>query len=1074
MSTDAALDTRIDDVVDLSRELTEGDSLIKGQIRLYDVEDGNTLESNAERFFERTLLTDGLEDSLKRLRDTLNGVDDTRIHEMYGPYGTGKSHQMVALYHCFRSPEAVSQWADSRVDGLDDALPSDALPVVLSMQKEQYEYLWEPLFDALDYDLTDADYDEEGGYPTIDVISDAVGDRTVAFFVDELEDFFKSLSGPRKAANKGFLQALFETSTRPDTELFSIVSVLREESEVHDILSRQQRVEVNMSNQVSIREVLRHRLVDSVHDEAALQSLVERYVDAYAETDYVDVPSGFREELHDTYPFHPELIDSLKTRYFAETESGATRGMLYLFAKVLVDQHDQTDLITHGEIDAVEYNDELGRINVEHRRTDRCYDDVVDRLSNANIDFGRSILSTVLLYSLTPGLDEGATTEDIVVGTFHPGDRINDIVIDLQRLQGEVYHLWEDDDRYVVREDENPRSLVRNAARDVSDEKALGLVAETVESVFGSGAYALGFDVDGRLDDVPDDKRVKTVVKNSPWTEETVAEVVKNQPTGRQWRNTMVFVQPSNEKSISTTDQREKFLGKAAEVVGARLRKDDQNFSEEIREAIVRLEDEYADDLESRVESAYGDVIDGGDLFDNFADATELDLQTFTGTDRVPSANEIATAARADPFDLQRHAKDILQDRLSKRSEATVGDVYERFLRDPSRPIPEDEAAVATAIEASVDDGVLAHDDGFSANLTNLDTNTTLVDETEVSAWDANDVETELRSKFGEGAVEVDLGSFELDLTQSRDVWFPETTAGDVVKLAAGRLNTEDQYVLVSGTEILDKVRSDATLRDVSDATTVDASDVRDRIEKAIDDTGAADTSDVLGSIRSDEEYYLPRDSTEDIFRRTVEELLGGLYRIETERSYVGGLGDRSPTDVTLAPYLTGDEEETVLEYVASVEREQSFDVAEVRAEAVPDRSDYAVRHVLLNNLGAEDTRYVILATGTKNPADYYPQAGFKIPEETGWLFDYDGGDPSELRDKWRDENEGGQVTFSSISYKSSGGGAAPGPLGDVVEYDESRTDLVVSDGESSDDVGKLLRRIPDGATGIDVTVRFE
>jgi hypothetical protein len=604
MSTETALETTIEDVVELSPELTEGETLIDGQIRLYDVVGGDTLESNAERFFDRTLLTDGLADSFRRLRDTLNGEDNVRIQEMYGPYGTGKSHQMVALYHCFASPEIVADWADGRIEGLGEALPSDAEPIVLSLQKQQFDYLWEPLFDALDYTPDRADYDNDGGYPTIDVIGDAVGDRTVAFFVDELEDFFESLSGSREAANRGFLQAMCEASTRPETELFPVVSVLREQSTVQDILSRQERVEVNMSNQVSIGEVLRHRLIGEVRDEDRLRSLVESYVDSYAETDYVDLPAGFREDLLETYPFHPALISALETRYAAGSESGSrrttdgdqiqsgpTRGMLYLFARVLVDRHDETDLLTHGEVDAVDYNDELGRINIQHDRPDRCYDDIVQRLADAGIDYGREILSTVLIHSLTPGLDEGATEEDIVVGTFHAGarDRMNDIVVDLRRLQGEVYHLWADDDeRYVIREDENPRSLVRNAARDVSDERALNLIAQTVESVFGAGTHPVGFNPDGQLEAVPDDRRVKTVVKNGPWTESEVAEVVKNQPTGRQWRNTLVFVQPSGGTKIGA-DSRREFVEKASEVVGARLRKDDQNFAEEIREAIADL-----------------------------------------------------------------------------------------------------------------------------------------------------------------------------------------------------------------------------------------------------------------------------------------------------------------------------------------------------------------------------------------------------------------------------------------------------------------------------------------------------
>ncbi len=747
MSTEGTSDTNIGDVLTLSRELTEGDGLIKGQIRLYDVEAGeDTLESNARRFFDRTLLTGGLEDSLKRLRDTMSGEDNIRIHEMYGPYGTGKSHQMVALYHCFASPDVVGEWSDGRIEGLDEALPRDALPVVVSLQKEQSEYLWEPLFDALDYDLDEDEYDT-GGYPDIDTISDAVGDRTVAFFVDELEDWFGSLEGTRKDANRGFLQALLEATSRPDLDLYAIISVLREGSDVHDILSRQQRVEVNMSNQVDIRDVLRHRLVADIDDPGAMRSLVDEYVDAYAETDYVDLPKGLRDDMYDTYPFHPELIDSMKTRYFAETESGATRGMLYLFAKVLVDKYETTDLITHGEIDAVEYNDELTRINVEHSRPNRCFDDIEERLADTDITYGRPILSTVLIYSLTPGLAEGATTEDIIVGTYHAGDRINDIVVDLERLQGEVYHLWRFDDRYVIREDENPRSLVKNAARDVDDDRAMALIGEAVEELFGRGAYSVGFD-DG-LGSVPDSQDIKVVVKNSPWDEESVATVIKNQPAGRQWRNTLVFVQPKNGKTISRTEQQEKFLGKAKEVIGADIRKDDENLAEEIREDIADLYDDYEEELRNRLESAYGEVIDGENLLTQFDEAAKMSLENFS-TEPVHNARNIAKGAEADPFDIKRQAWDIVSDRLDSRSQVSIEDVYEQYLMDPVYPIPGNVEQVVNAVEDGLDDKpVLAHDSrGFKSDLRNLNRDTILVHEDTVEKWTVEDIVSALQREF--------------------------------------------------------------------------------------------------------------------------------------------------------------------------------------------------------------------------------------------------------------------------------------------------------------------------------------
>lgn len=1079
MSSATTPDTTIDEVLTLSRELTEGDGLIKGQIRLYDVEsDEDTLESSAERFFKRTLLTQGLEDSLKRLRDTLQGEDNNRLHEMYGPYGTGKSHQMVALYHCFASPDVVRSWSEGRIEGLADTLPNDTLPIVVSLQKTQYEYLWEPLFDGLDYEPDEEDYDEEGGYPTIDVIQDAVGDRTVAFFMDELEDWFGSLSGRRKDANRGFLQALFETTSRPNTELFAFVSVLREGSDVHDILAREpDRVQINMSNQVDIREVIRHRLVEPGSiDESAMEALVDHYIQTYADTDYVNMGDGLREEMYETYPFHPELVDSLRTRYFAETESGATRGMLYLFAKVLVDRYQGTDLITHGEIDVVEYNDELTRINVEHARADRCYDDVEERLTGAGIEFGRPILSTVLIYSLTPGLDEGATTSDIVMGTYHAGDRINDIIVDLERLQGEVYHLWRSEDRYVIREDENPRSLVKNAARDVSDDDAIELIGDTVEKMFGSGSYAVGFNGGGSLESVPDSQNLKVVVKNGPWDQESVAEIIKNQPAGRQWRNTLVFVQPKGGNTISTTSQQEKFLGKAKEVIGAQLRKTDESLSDEIRADIEELEEEYEGDLLTRLESAYGEIIDGDDLLNEFDLAAEMSLENFVPTEPVLDAGNIAAAAEADPFDLQRHVWDIVQDRLTTRSRTTIAEVFEQFLMDPTYPIPGSVQAVVNAVENGLDEKpVLAHDGGgFKRELRDLDRDTVLVLEDEVDRWTVDDVENALRQEFSGGTKEVDVGSFELDLLERTDVWIVDDDPHDTIMRAVGRLATEDHYILVSGSEIISKARSDATLRDVSQATTIGTSEVKERIVKAIEAAGEADTNQVLIAIRNDTAVYLPKDETESVFRGSVSSLLTEDYQLRTDGDYVGSLGDRDPTAVVVVPMVPDEVGDRILDYIRDLDEEATFQVGRIHTDCAPDQSEAAVRHFILANLGKEDPHYVVGATGSEDPTDWFPGAGFRVPPEQGWTFEFQGDSAAELRNEWQRSHESGTIAYGTLSFTTNGNDAAPGIFGDTAEFQQAHADLQFELGQSHEVVTDVFEAIPDSSTSIQVTLQFE
>jgi hypothetical protein len=807
-----------------------------------------------------------------------------------------------------------------------------------------------------------------------------------------------------------------------------------------------------------------------------MRSLVDRYIEAYADTDYVDLPDGLRDDMYATYPFHDKLIEDLKTRFFAETESGATRGMLYLFARILVDRYQETDLLTHGEVDAVEYNDELTRINVEHSRPNCCYDDITERLADADIDYGRPILSTVLIHSLTPGLDEGATTSDIVIGAYHAGDRINDIIVDLERLQGEVYHLWRSDDRYVIREDENPRSLVKNAARDVDDDDAIELIGDTVETLFGSGAHAVGFNVDDELENVPDSQNIKTVVKNGPWDADSVGEIIKNQPAGRQWRNSLVFVQPKNGKTISSTSQQEKFIGKAKEVIGAEMRKADENLAEEIREDIADLHDEYEDDLLERLESAYGEIIDGDDLLNEFDYAAEMSLENFVATEPVLNASNIAAAAEADPFDLQRHVWDIVRNRLDNRSETTIDEVYEQFLMNPTYPIPGSAQAVVNAVEDGLDEKpILAHNgSGFNDELRGLSQDTVLVLESDVEKWSTEEVESELRGRFGAGTKEVDLGSFELDLRQQTDVWIHDQDPEDAVKMAAGRLANEDHYILISGSDILDKVRSDATLRDVSDAETIGADEIRNRIEETIDAAGEADTTQVLTTIRNDAAVHLPQEDTESVFRSAVSSLLTDGYKLKTGGDYVSTLGDREPISVVLAPMVSEDIGDRILNYIGDLEEEATFQVQSIKSECAAGQSEAAVKHFLLANLGEEEPHYVVGATGAADPADWFPGAGFRIPPEEGWTFEYQGDSPAEMRNEWNESHESGSVSYGSLSFNTDGEDAAPGGLQGVAEFQQAHTDLQLELGQSHEIVADLLENIPGSATSIDITIQFE
>ncbi|WP_135853937.1 DUF499 domain-containing protein [Halorussus salinus] len=1066
MASDS-LPTTISDTVTLSEELRE-EGRIDGQVKLYNIDKSSEFESDAATFFDRTVPTQGLHETLTILRDSLDGEDPRQTHILYGPYGSGKSHQMVALYHCFDDPSAASEWADGTIDGLGDALPEDAIPITVAMQYENndYDYLWEPFFEALDYDVGSF---ESGGYPDVQTIEEAVGDRTVAFIADELEDWYDTLDDDRESANRAFLQSLLEATALPDLELYTIVSVLRKGSKVHDILDREDAVEVNMSSKVSKRDVLLHRLIDDVDDEAA-REIVNGYVDAYETSDYVEVESGLREEMRETYPLHPELIETLESRYYESDDNQNTRGMIYLFSTLLLELRERTDLITHGDVDAETFEDELSKINFE--RPSACVSDIENRV-RGEVEYGRRVLNTILLYSLNDSHGEGAEVSQIVVGTYQTGNRISDIYINLEQLHGVAWHLHKLNGKYAIREKRNPNALIRNAASDVSVASAKGEIADIVTELFGPGTHTVGFRTDD-IRSVPDSRDVKVVVKSDEWGPEEVERVITDDGRGRNWRNTFVFVQPLPDEAIESGTR---YIDKARYVEGARQVLADDALDRDIRARIEAMKSQEEEELRKELRRAYGEVVDGDDLLDEFETANPMDLDVFVFDGDEYSARNIASEAAADPFDLRGPTWTITQDLLDRKGETTPEDVYEEFLREPSYPIPGSVGAVIDAAEPALEDkSVLVHtaEDGFDESMDDLTPKTTIVHADPVETWTIEEVEEDLRTQFGGGTDEVDIGEYYEDLLTQTDVRI-DGDEKDTLMMAVGRLTSDDAYVVVRGTKLLDEPQLDAAVRDVSEAELIGSAEIRDRIDAAIDRDGRASVERIVREIRGDPDVFLPPERTDTAVRKAVTDCLAENYLLEAGRRYLSDLGDRDPANVTLVPTVSTRVGEEILDYIEGVEPKGKFTVTQVRDRFGSSVSEAAVQTFLLRNLGEETApEYTVGTNGSSDPSDWMNGYPFKKPGEVEtWDFEYQGDSPTEMRKKWRQLHREGQLNYGSIKFVLPGSAGVPEEMRDIAATERTHVDTTLEADQPYTVFSKLFDKVPADATDIRVEMEF-
>jgi hypothetical protein len=1038
-------DTTIDDLVTLSQEL-ENEGRIQGQVRLYNVDNPDRTESDPDEFFNRTLLTDGLKKSLSILRDSLSGNDPRGTHLLQGPFGTGKSHQMVALYHCFNAPEIARQHFGDDIQGFGDALPGDAVPVQISLQYRQPDQLWEPLFEELGYDPGSF---ETGGFPDMSDIEEAADGRTVAFFIDELERWFNTLNDDRQEKAKGFLQALLEAAAE-NPNIYSFVSILREESEIHGTLNREYMVPIQTRDEVNVRDLIHHRLFESSpKDNDRVKDVVDGYVEAYEESEYVNVSEDIRTRMYETYPFHPQLLDTLQDCYYSQSENQAVRGMLFFLSQVLLIRRDETDLLTHGDLEPGkgegQINTELNQLDSERRE---AYADDLGRIVEADIPYGPRILTTILIHSLRPGKIEmvGANTSDIVLGTYRTGDKIPDIVRDLNRVDnGKAWYLHEAGGKYAIQKSRTVSALISDEKATLSKDVADDHIAEAIENVF-NGGHAVVNDKD--LSNVPDSEDIKVVVKANEWEEEEVRTVITNDNNGRTWRNTLVFVQPTDEVKDSST------VDKAVEIEAARAVGKDRSLDDDLRETAKDRVKREKEELQDRIEIKYGEIVDGDDLLNEFDDAIP---RGFDAYDVDADADEIADAMTAGLFNLREVVSDVTLGLLDRKDEATIEEIYEQFLKEPGHPIPEGPEDILSVADELEDEPVLVlGEEGFLDEFRVEAVTDTLVSKGEVDYYQTEDIKKELKQRLHKGDIEFD--DFVSEMKSRTDVFL----SGDVVA-AANKLEEEGECMFVDGREITDSPKRSMLRTDVE---LVDAEKLRDKLRETIEEEGEVTTRDVL--------YALPDsavfDDVEGTAREAVEYLLDESYLIED--GYEDELsGTRNPLSVTIIPTVDDETSSRILERVREMEAGDSFTLVDV----APEAEERKARTFLLKNLGGDDPSY-LLDNGSANPRDWGPGTGFRIPGGT-WEFVERTDDVQELREEWLEESEDrtGELTdgfLNFVLYEDS----TTEEFRDAAEMKEAKIEvrLTPEPGQDYRKVGGILDKMPEDATEIRADFEFE
>lgn len=516
---------------------------------------------DAEKFFSRTFITEGMRLLLQSVAERLSGLGGDPVIQLQTAFGGGKTHTLLAVYHLasrqcpidklmgigpILDAAGVTALPQARVAVVDGIKFSPSLP--RSHAGIQVNTLWGDLavqlLGAQGLEMLAA-ADAAGTSPGKEVLV-ALLERAspCVILLDELVAYVrqlepgKSYPGGTFDSNMTFIQALTEAMKAVPSAIL-LASLPESETEAAgtqgqralDVLEkyfgRVESVWKPVAAEESF-EIVRRRLFDSVGDTVQVRATARAYGELYRHNP-TKFPAEaqearYEERITHSYPIHPEVFDRLYEDWSTLDKFQRTRGVLQYMAIVihrLWNSNDKDPLIMPGSIpldDAVVRNKSIhylpnGWEPVIEREIDGPRSAAMD-IDGHDTRFGgvqaaRRVARTIFMGSApTNGKQavRGIRVEGILLGVAQPGQAVGTYEDVIKRLRDRLHYLYGEKDSYWFDTRPNLRREMESRKANLSDaDDVLPLIRERVGRVFNKNNHFAGIHIFTPSADVPDD-----------------------------------------------------------------------------------------------------------------------------------------------------------------------------------------------------------------------------------------------------------------------------------------------------------------------------------------------------------------------------------------------------------------------------------------------------------------------------------------------------------------------------------------------------------------------------------------
>ncbi|MFN4131726.1 MAG: DUF499 domain-containing protein, partial [Caldimicrobium sp.] len=405
-----------------------------------------------DSFFRRTYETKGLENILKVAENRLKGKGGDPVIQLQTPFGGGKTHTLIALYH------RAKEWG-AKVVAIDGT--------VLDPKETT---LWEELERQITGEVSLLRGMTSPGREKIERLISK--NQPLLILMDELLEYAAKAAGIKvgdsnlAAQTLAFMQELTVAISSFDKSLliFTLPSSLIEHYDenaeriflqLQKITGRVEKVYTPVEDE-EVAQVIKRRLFSRVDEKLAKEN-IEEFLD-YAEREGI-LPMDkalYRERFLKSYPFQPEVIDVLYKRWGSIPTFQRTRGVLRILALVVNTlKNSQIPFIRLGDFKLE--NEELRRELIKHIGNE--YDSIiasditsqdsgskkVDRELGSSYypySFGTKIATTIFMYSFSGGPEKrGATDKEVKLSCSEINFSSAIITEALEKLKEKLFYL---------------------------------------------------------------------------------------------------------------------------------------------------------------------------------------------------------------------------------------------------------------------------------------------------------------------------------------------------------------------------------------------------------------------------------------------------------------------------------------------------------------------------------------------------------------------------------------------------------------------------------------------------------